>query len=702
MQHEAEKYNSWGLSVVPINDKKRACAEWKPSMHSIVPHKFVHYGMALVCGKVSGNVECIDFDCKYDLTGTLMQRYKDLVATYDPNILSTLVWQKSPSNGYHCFYRCEVLEGNQKLAERETIVSEREKSREKRYETEISEGKDEKTAKDLAQKAFENDNTRVLIETRGEKGYVGIVPTPHYSLIKGGLDNIPTITPTDREMLLNCARNFNEYFKPVYHPKEKKPITDGKSPFEDYNERGDCVSLLVKHGWKIVSDKGSKVLFKRPGSTDAAHSGNFDKERNWFSVFSTSTEFEAQHAYMPYAVYTVLEHKGNYSEAAIQLLKDGYGESQPKEKEQPRKPKSLIQLGDTKFDYVATAAEMDADLALWRSGKFPKGLSWGMNLDKYHLLKRGQFNVVNGHDNVGKSTLIWYLSVVSACLHGWKWVIFSSENKFSTVKKRCIEFYWGEDIEEMNEAKYKVAYDFFEKHFKLIKCTRTYTYTDVLNMVSNIHADRKVDGLLIDPYNSLIRETLGGKISTHDYDYEAATVMQTYMKANDITAYLNCHAISFANRQKDGNGNPAAPMKADTEGGSKWAAKADDFLTAHRLVYDKENYRKMQIYVRKVKETETGGQNTPLEEPVVLEMYGHYLFKDSEGRDPIAIWRNSRTTQAEIVEVTATPLKPKDDFLQKPINSSQDIREQKEEVIIDPISGEIEQKSSNEGQDAPF
>ncbi len=641
-----------GLQFMPIKSTKAPIfKEWQ---HTAKKYDLSNVdAVGLVCGKLSGNVEVIDFDLKYDLTGTLMKRYKEMVNEYNPKILDKLVWQKTQSDGYHAIYRCENIEGNQKLAQREATEDE----------------------------MVGGDKVKVLIETRGEGGQIAIAPTIKYSLVKGTLESIPTITTEERETLLLCAANFNEYFQPQVNYVVKKMTVEGKSPLDDYDQRGDCVSLLERKGWKVVGEKGGKVLLRRPGDTNAAHSGNFDRDRNWFSVFSTSTQFKAQSPYKPSAVYAMLECGGDYNEAAKRLSAEGYGEKETvqERKQKERKPVVIIELGDTGFDYVATPAEMDGDLYKWRTGTFEKGLTWGIpELDEHHLLKRGQFNIMNGRDNVGKSTLMWYLSMISACLHDWRWIVFSSENKFSTVKKRLIEFHWGEDIEAMNEAKYRKAYKFVDDHYKIIKCNKVYTYMDILNMASNITAQGKIDGLLLDPYNSLIRRnSSGGQVNVHDYDYEAASIMQTFTKSEDITFYINCHAISSALRNKDENGFPAAPMKDDTEGGSKWGAKADDFLTGHRLVNHKDEYNLMQIHVRKVKETETGGKCTPFTEPVVLGMYGHYGFRSLRDKiDPILSWHSKeKQVEMELPPKTETALKENRTF-----TDSRAVKEAKEPV----------------------
>ena len=72
-------------------------------------------------------------------------------------------------------------------------------------------------------------------------------------------------------------------------------------------------------------------------------------------------------------------------------------------------------------------------------------------LDTHFLFKEGNLVIVNGLDNVGKSTIIWYLSILSCVLHGWKWLIFSSENKIGSIRRKLIEFFHCEPINSMDE-----------------------------------------------------------------------------------------------------------------------------------------------------------------------------------------------------------------------------------------------------------
>jgi len=85
------------MQLIPINEKKIPLVkEWQTSL---LKHELNAYGVGLVCGH--DNVEAIDIDLKYDLTGELFNKYKHAINKLDKNLLSKLVVQKTMSNGYH-------------------------------------------------------------------------------------------------------------------------------------------------------------------------------------------------------------------------------------------------------------------------------------------------------------------------------------------------------------------------------------------------------------------------------------------------------------------------------------------------------------------------------------------------------------------------------------------------------------------------
>jgi Bifunctional DNA primase/polymerase, N-terminal len=596
-----------GLQFIPVNDKK--CPTIKNWQKSKAKHILDSYSVGLVCGEISGNLEVIDFDLKNlnDVNFPLMTKFKEKIKELDSELMNLMTIQKTKSGGFHFLYRCSKICGNIKLAN-----------------------------------VFPN---KVIIETRGEGGQIVVAPSDGYKFIFGDLKTIKTITEEQREILLSTAMSFNEVIEEKQITAvERAELKKEDSPFIDYNNRADIISLLEKHGWSNATKKGSKTHLKRPGNTTAEFSGNYDEEKKWFSVFTTSTEFDPNKAYQPYAVYTILECNGDYSLAAKQLLKQGYGNYNkptiPKDNNQDyKKSPSKINLDDEDYSFIGNINEAKDDVFKRMRGEIILGKSSGYpnTLDKYYLLKESELGIVHGIDNVGKSVWIWHNALVSALLHGWKWVIYSAENSHASFLSKMCEFYWCQQVNTLSTEMVNEAVEFIEKHFIwIISDEELYSYVDIIMIAKKISKKMKYQGFLVDPYNSLkILES--SKLSEHSYHLQAISEFKLFTKNYKTCLYINAHTNTGAQRMPYGEKEIPAPMKADIDGGVKFGAKADVFITIHRHVGSEEKYNQTEVHVRKIKEQETGGRPTPFQNPVILTAsHGVTMFKDENGHSPIA------------------------------------------------------------------
>jgi hypothetical protein len=298
-------YLKSGINCIAVDGNKRAIRPWKKYQTQMITEAEFESqmadakakGVAVICGKISGNLGILDIDAKYDLSGSLWSDFLDLLPDY---LKPKLYIVETKNNGYHIYYFCEALNGNTKLAQRYTTDQER--------------------------KDTPHDKVRVLIETREEGGYAVAPPTVGYK-IAGALE-IPTITAEERQQLFEAARSFNQVYDEVRESKAQ--VNDGfsLSPFDDYNKRGqdDMINRLVSAGWKVVTSNSKKVVFLRPGKTESKSSGDFNYDKNWFCVFTTSSEFEPLKAYKPAAVFCKLECRDNWQDCARKLIELGYGE----------------------------------------------------------------------------------------------------------------------------------------------------------------------------------------------------------------------------------------------------------------------------------------------------------------------------------------------------------------------------------------
>ena len=126
IQEAANRLAALNCSVIPVKfNKQPNVSSWKPFQEKI-PDAFQisdmfskdTYGIAIIGGKVSGNLEAIDEDLKYDLTGTMHDDFVRQINAQAPGLYEKLLIQKTTSGGHHFIYRCSVVEGNLKLSSR--------------------------------------------------------------------------------------------------------------------------------------------------------------------------------------------------------------------------------------------------------------------------------------------------------------------------------------------------------------------------------------------------------------------------------------------------------------------------------------------------------------------------------------------------------------------------------------------------------
>ena len=290
------------------------------------------------------------------------------------------------------------------------------------------------------------------------------------------------------------------------------------------------------------------------------------------------------------------------------------------DEEKSAKREMLLNDGDMSF--ISSDDEDFRWIDDYSQGKIDIGLDTGdPRLDEYFRYKK-EFVIVNGHSNVGKTTTMLYMIVNSAIRHGWKWVLYSSENRTASVKMSLMQFAMDKKVADMTYGERKQAYKWVQEHFTIINNNQIYSYSDIILFMEKVMRQQHVDAIFVDPYNSLRLDMKNTSIGVHDYHYEAASEFLTFSKANNVAVWLNMHAVTEAQRRKGPDGLPVAPYAEDTEGGGKFVNRADCFMTIHRKVQAMDHdLRKMsEIHVRKVREVETGGQPTPLEDPYCLQM----------------------------------------------------------------------------------
>lgn len=273
-------------------------------------------------------------------------------------------------------------------------------------------------------------------------------------------------------------------------------------------------------------------------------------------------------------------------------------------------------------------------------GRVKEGLRIGINeIDEHVRYKQGNFNLLIGHANVGKTTIICYLFTVWAIKHKLRFLIWSSENTSHSIVRKIIEFKMNKPIQTATEDEINNAIVWCDTYFKVLDVTDLVTYKDLLKEAEAIKEAWEYHTLLIDPYNSLAKDTnLLKLVGGHEYDYQVASEFRLFAKKKNITIYLNAHGVTEALRKVHPKGHeyeglPQPLGLAQVEGGGKWGNRADDVICIHRMTSHPNEWMYTHLLVLKVKETETGGRCTPYDAPIRLKMKLNNVGFEFMGRD---------------------------------------------------------------------
>lgn len=276
-----------GFSVIPAGPDKRPLLSWKEyqgrRMTIDEAHRYFSNGarLAVVAGMVSGNLECLDFD-----DPAAYEPFLELLEIKCKGLPAKLLKRRTPSGGYHLLYRAsELVSGNLKLA---------------------------------------CDNSgAVRIETRGEGGYFLSAPSPGYEVISGSLEDCPTLSAPEVLAIHLTAQAFDQRPTKIT-PKTSTPKGNGESPGDQFNQAHTVAEILEPNGWTPDQPTTAGMGWTRPGK-EGGVSGVLLENGNFYCWSSNATPLEPGQSYSPFALYTMFNHGGDYSAAARELARQGYG-----------------------------------------------------------------------------------------------------------------------------------------------------------------------------------------------------------------------------------------------------------------------------------------------------------------------------------------------------------------------------------------
>lgn len=278
-----------------------------------------------------------------------------------------------------------------------------------------------------------------------------------------------------------------------------------------------------------------------------------------------------------------------------------------------------------------------------RTGEYKEGLKLGVEeLDRHFRFKR-QFSVILGHANVGKTQTMLYVMFLYALRHNVKWLLFSSENQPYQLYKKLLEFDTGLPINKIPEQEMKTRMIKISQNFKVIDSKELFTYKTLLAEAKRIKQNYDFDGFLIDPYNSLVTDVTAAKLGKHEYDYLATTEMLQFCNEHNCAIWLNTHANTEALRKKHGASHeyaehPIPPMASDVEGGGKFVNRVTDFfMVIHRYTQHETDWMYSHIHVRKIKDVDSGGMPTFMDDPIRLKSLKNNVGYEIDGKNLVQL-----------------------------------------------------------------
>ena len=242
---------------------------------------------------------------------------------------------------------------------------------------------------------------------------------------------------------------------------------------------------------------------------------------------------------------------------------------------------------------------------LYRYG-MPKGVSTGWpSLDRYYTVLAGEWTLVTGIPNHGKSEFTDALMVQLMQLHGWRFAVFSPENQPTAMHlARLAEKYIGKPFEGPEGARMTVgekdrALTFLDQHVTVLLPEEP-TVDALIDRLRTIVMRRGVQGAVLDPWNEIEHVRPGGMTET-EYISTSLTKLRKFARAHGVHLWIVAHPTKL---EKDKNGNYPVPTPYDVAGSAHWRNKADNCLCVWRDLG--KNGDVTAIHVQKVRKKSVG------------------------------------------------------------------------------------------------
>ncbi len=237
-----------------------------------------------------------------------------------------------------------------------------------------------------------------------------------------------------------------------------------------------------------------------------------------------------------------------------------------------------------------------------------KGIETGwVELDRFYTVRPGEFTVITGMPNSGKSNWLDALLVNLAALHGWQFALFSPENQpledhMARMMEKYAQMPFGDGpTPRMDQTTKNSAQRWLADHMYWIlpDDDAEWTIDTVLDRAKAMVLRKGINGLVIDPWNELEHQLPSG-ITETIYIGQVLKRVRQFARRHSVHVWVVAHPQKIYRE----DGKYPVPTLYDISGSANWRNKADNGIVVWRDFANEQS--PVEIHVQKVRFRQIG------------------------------------------------------------------------------------------------
>lgn len=257
---------------------------------------------------------------------------------------------------------------------------------------------------------------------------------------------------------------------------------------------------------------------------------------------------------------------------------------------------------------VFTALDLSEKIHNLYEQGWEKGVETGWaEVDRFYTVRPGEFTVITGMPNSGKSNWLDALIVNLAARFGWQFALFSPENQpIEDHMSRMLEKYVGFPFSDgptqrMDRESLNIGMEWLNEHMAWILPSddAEWTIDTVLSRAKALVLRRGIRGLVIDPWNELEHELPPG-ITETIYIGQVLRRVRQFARRHSVHVWIVAHPQKLYRE----DGKYPVPTLYDISGSANWRNKADNGIVVFRDFTNDQS--PVEIHVQKVRFRQIG------------------------------------------------------------------------------------------------